>query len=889
MSSHMKLTQRVRPGEPTTMASETVKTDRPLQLVVPDEASLQASHTFIEGDSGQEGAREEAGLQEEDAQSAIGVSMSHAHARLMSPKTPAAEKAAMMEDLDGGGLFDGSTNSQSPEEGLGPKNEAQTISQENEGRRNPPPPRRHSDESLRLLPSPWEARPRIFEDSKTLNYRRSASKWSTPGSTGILADSSVKRFVSSLNLPAMPKTPSFKDFGLPTMSSVFGGREDVQMQKTTVKQKRANTVLSSKTPWSGAGWGSSPKLRDAAKSDGHLTERHDSTSTGDCGLASHADSSPTTDATSISSAEKRDTRSPTYQKVTCSHEGRPLRRAASDQSLLLRRVTSAGSSLGDDTRWEHVQQQVNSRMQAIKDSLQDSNIKLPSMPALPNINLTSLRPEFFRPRARSDPRSVTVNGRSVTDGNLTLSVASESMIQHQQAQQSGTEESGARITPRPTHSSLDKALEQLTGDLVIMGGYRGSILRSAKPPHQQLWVPMKVGLNIRKVDLEVGLTEEDEEMMHKKIIPSGMLSHIGPIDMGRRLLRRLRSCPNAREGKLRVHDYGYDWRLSPHLLSRRLIEFLETLPCNAKGVAQQERGATVLAHSMGGLITRHAVNQRPTLFAGIVYAGVPQHCINILGPLRNGDDVLLSSKVLTAQVNFTLRTSFLLLPEKGHCFINKVTRREYLVDFFRPETWNTYALSPCVAPTLPPFTATEQKKGLLSTVYNTLPSFPTSLKRPSQPAVTEPTTASLSSQPTNNSSIQCTIPRPLALAYLDRTLTTVKNFKRQLAHNAAHTAHNIYPPISILYSTGVPTISRVRVACKDAIRHADAYDDLQFASGDGVCLARAAMAPEGYRVCDGGKVRIDRGHLGLLGDADGVGKCLIAIWEARQKGVGMGD
>jgi hypothetical protein len=34
---------------------------------------------------------------------------------------------------------------------------------------------------------------------------------------------------------------------------------------------------------------------------------------------------------------------------------------------------------------------------------------------------------------------------------------------------------------------------------------------------------------------------------------------------------------------------------------------------------------------LGGLITRWAVNFRPDLFAGVVYAGVPQTCVNILG------------------------------------------------------------------------------------------------------------------------------------------------------------------------------------------------------------------------------------------------------------------
>lgn len=69
---------------------------------------------------------------------------------------------------------------------------------------------------------------------------------------------------------------------------------------------------------------------------------------------------------------------------------------------------------------------------------------------------------------------------------------------------------------------------------------------------------------------------------------------------------------------------------------------------------------------MGGLITRHAINQRPDLFGGVIYAGkplmllctkvankligVPQRCVNILGPLKNGDSVLLNDNILTAQV-----------------------------------------------------------------------------------------------------------------------------------------------------------------------------------------------------------------------------------------------
>ena len=472
---------------------------------------------------------------------------------------------------------------------------------------------------------------------------------------------------------------------------------------------------------------------------------------------------------------------------------------------------------------------------------------------------------------------------------------------------------------KSTHPYLEQALEELTGDLVVMGGYRGSILRSAKPPNRQLWVPIKVGLNIRKVDLEVGLQPEDEENMKDHIYASEMLSHIGPVDMGRRLLKRLRACKNAQNGTLRIHDYGYDWRLSPHLLSRRLIEFLERLPSNAANVSGHKKGAIVLAHSMGGLITRHSVNQRPELFRGVVFAGVPQHCVNILGPLRNGDEVLLSSNVLTAQVNFTLRSSFLLLPEDGKCFINKRTKQEYPVNFFDVEDWKQYAWSPCIAPALPPANPPEAK-GLLGSMADMLPSFPSFTLPGKKLSVSrsrddrsplgdaantlttkvndvadataarslDPQIGLSPSSPNYSNGPQSTIPLPDALAYLKRTLDQTIAFKSELAYHADHASENRYPPLAILYATNTPTVAAARVASRDGIRCTDAYDDLQFASGDGVCLARAAMLPPGYVCAKGGKVKTERGHVRILGDLEGVGKLVVAVMEGRRKGTGLG-
>jgi pimeloyl-ACP methyl ester carboxylesterase len=436
-------------------------------------------------------------------------------------------------------------------------------------------------------------------------------------------------------------------------------------------------------------------------------------------------------------------------------------------------------------------------------------------------------------------------------------------------------------------------------------------------------------MNLRRVDLEVGLNPEDEERMTNMIIPSGVLSHIGPVDICRRLLRHLKKSSRARPDELRVHNYGYDWRLSPHLLSRQLIEFLESLDCNRPYVTGSHRGAVVIAHSLGGLITRHAANQRPDLFAGIIYAGVPQHCINILGPLRNGDDVLLSSRVLTAQVNFTLRTSYALLPESGRCFINKTTGERYDIDFFDVRTWEEHCLSPCVSSSAPA-PRPEHRKSILDTLSDSLPSLPLTNKRtsiirrensPAQEAHPsledvkdavkdsanntaqraeesfpvanpQPLEPSMGSPPSagNRESIAtaCTIPRAEALEYLERTLKSVRQFKHELAFNHSHQAADVYPPIAVLYSNSVPTVFCARVDSREAIKRSDAYDNLAFAAGDGIVLSKSARPPDGYKVVRGGLVRSDRGHIGLLGDLEAVGKCLRAIGEARRRGVGTG-
>ena len=844
-------------------------------------------------------------MPEEDAQSVIGFSISKAQTRLTSPRTPAAEKAAALASMDGG-VFDAGLDEY---QGARDKPDAQkNLSPESEGNGSAlrtPRSRKEAEE----LPSPWRATPQSFEKLKS-----SEDSHHPLLPTSMAPDTNIKRYLSNLNLPSMPKTPNFKDFSVPSLSSILNNaRSHSPSRKDSTRQKRASTfgapsstsdsAKQSQSDPAGIGRGRRDTLPVQGAMEGIETRGVPDIAKGGAEGFVRGRQRRLSD---VSNAPPQHPR---------------LRRSTSDQSLLLHRAASTVSTLGDDSRWENVQEQVNSRMKAIMDSLQDSSIKLPSIPNLASLNLGSFRPDFTRSRAHSEAKYPmhASNGQKDVDSSIKITDGEPSTVPRDVLKSSNLEAYQAnRKVPKPINSYLEKALESLMGDIVIMGGYRGSVLRSAQPPHRQQWVPVKVGLNLRRVNLEVGLQPEDEENMEQHIFSSGMLTHIGPVDMGKRLLKRLRTCKNAQEGKLRVHDYGYDWRLSPHLLSKRLLAFLKELQCNATGAPSSEKGAMIIAHSMGGLITRHAVNQQPELFAGVVYAGVPQYCINILGPFRNGDAVLFSNKVLTAQVNFTLRSSYLLLPDDGKCFINKETKEEYKVDFFDVEHWKRYAWSPCIAPALPPMNPPE--KGLFSSVSDLLPSLP-SLPLPGRRAVVsrlgdetsnpphaapdastdihdaadaamtralDPQFSHSSTLLTNSSSPACSIPLQDAVAYLDRTLNETLVFRSQLAHNPRLTADNLYPPHSLIYATNTPTVVAARVSSREAISHADAYDDLQFASGDGVCLAKAAMLPEGYRCAEGGRVRTERGHVGLLGDLEAVGRCLLAVIQERRQGVGLG-
>ncbi|SPO25093.1 uncharacterized protein UTRI_02808_B [Ustilago trichophora] len=255
--------------------------------------------------------------------------------------------------------------------------------------------------------------------------------------------------------------------------------------------------------------------------------------------------------------------------------------------------------------------------------------------------------------------------------------------------------------------------KNLSGNVVILGGYRGSVLRDAET-NMMMWIPIKVGVGLRRPTLELGLSSEAEDRSEDLVYSSEMCTHIGKlVDMGKRLEERVAGRRHAK-----VYSWGYDWRLSLARSSRRLTTFLEELydasadPATGHG---KKRGAKVIAHSMGGLVALHALAtcSNPRIFEGLVFASTPfRGTPNILGPFRFGDSALFNDTICSPRATFSFRSSFYLLPTDGRCFEVPVLKemdeeeveqtqndrgeRFRDVDFLQPGVWDDLGLSPCL-------------------------------------------------------------------------------------------------------------------------------------------------------------------------------------------------
>lgn len=105
---------------------------------------------------------------------------------------------------------------------------------------------------------------------------------------------------------------------------------------------------------------------------------------------------------------------------------------------------------------------------------------------------------------------------------------------------------------------------------------------------------------------------------------------------------------------------------------------------------------------------------------------------------------------------------------------------------------------------------------------------------------------------------------------------------------------HLYPPLAVLTSSKTPTVRGVLVSSREAIVK-EGYERLLWAEGDGIVLHQSAIRLPGDPEVEGrertgrpeddkwmvhlqGVVETSHGHVGLLGDLDGVRKGLELLY-----------
>ena len=422
-------------------------------------------------------------------------------------------------------------------------------------------------------------------------------------------------------------------------------------------------------------------------------------------------------------------------------------------------------------------------------------------------------------------------------------------------------------------SRLESIWDELEGDVVVLGGYRGSILRDAET-RKRVWIPIRAGFNIRKVDLLIGPRAEDEVATQKKIVPDGMLTHLGPVDVAKKLIKRLRNNP-----RVNVEDFGYDWRLALDITAGKLAEKLQ----ERYDQQQIKKGVYVVVHSMGGLVAHKVLQEHTHLIRGIIYVGSPSQCPNILGPLRFGDEVILNKSILSAEANLFMRSSLYFLPFDGRCFVNRKTFSRYDLDFFDPEVWKEYGLSPLVdkrrleveEATLVGDSgpATSDKFSLFS---------PVDMLRSSSGILGGGGNGGSGGNGSGggddaDDSLEFKTSYAECVEYLERELPRAKCFLQSLEHDD----RKKYPPLAIVYGNKVPTVRGAKVGGPEEIKEG-CYNDFYYGPGDGV-VHHKWLLPErrGFPVV--AKVASDCAHVSLMTDFEAMAKAFISIVDSEEK------
>ncbi|KAJ3106742.1 hypothetical protein HDU97_005668 [Phlyctochytrium planicorne] len=233
----------------------------------------------------------------------------------------------------------------------------------------------------------------------------------------------------------------------------------------------------------------------------------------------------------------------------------------------------------------------------------------------------------------------------------------------------------------------------IEGEVVFIPGLYGTNLHH-KETDAKGWITMEMVWNL--VHAEIGLPlgaeygeDDDHSPARSETSYFSILEAVGPINICRDLIKEMRQLEICKT-EVKFHCFGYDWRRELQHSSEGFEKFLEDI-YRSNG----NKPITVIAHSMGGLITLSTLNRRPELFKRCIFVGTPFGPVPlIVWALRRGAPLIPNPKLLGSSLHFLCRSSYVFLPRQGNACVVDDNGKDYEIDFFNLDSWRKYCLTP---------------------------------------------------------------------------------------------------------------------------------------------------------------------------------------------------
>lgn len=183
--------------------------------------------------------------------------------------------------------------------------------------------------------------------------------------------------------------------------------------------------------------------------------------------------------------------------------------------------------------------------------------------------------------------------------------------------------------------------------VILVPGIKGSLLNENG---KRVWLSVSDLLpGRRSFALEADSKTEPQGILTRLNILPGLVEYRPYYGMAARL-----AC--AGNG----YAFSYDWRRDPRENAELLGKFVAEVE---KATGQRPR---IVAHSMGGLVTRFFLSENPEAVSAVAYAGVPfRPGLSFLDDINQGAGVGLNNALLSKEAVYSHPSSFMLLPHSG--------------------------------------------------------------------------------------------------------------------------------------------------------------------------------------------------------------------------------